>query len=115
MATKIAVILAAVWAAPAMAAPTYLTCVVDQGATESTVEITVDESEQRATVYLPATGRMVTRKALFSPKDVTIPDDASTWSINRVDLTMRRTYNFGEQSSDPGKCALMPAPAKRAF
>ena len=56
--------------------------------------------EQRATVVLPTTGRVVTVKALFSPGDVTILDGIDTWAINRVDLGISADFDDRPRSID---------------
>ena len=113
---KFLVLVAAIGSSSLQAAPIYLSCTVDQSGKILPVEITADETEQRATVVLPTTGRVVTVKALFSPGDVTILDGIDTWAINRVDLGFRRILTIGQdQSTYTGKCTLKPAPAKRAF
>ncbi len=80
------------------------------------VDVTLDETEQRAIVTLPSTGRSVTLRALFSPIEVRIPDDESTWIVDRVKLAFHRVMVIGDRRWDePGKCSIKPAPAKRAF
>ena len=102
--------------APAAAAPTYLACTVDQGDGPLAVEVTADETEQRATVLLPSTGRVVTVKALFSPAEVNILDDVSTWVVDRVNLGFQRIVTIGDHRSVySGSCKIKPAPPKRAF
>jgi len=96
----------------ATAAPTYLACSVTDSSKTFAVEVTADESQQRATVVLPDTGRVVTRKALFAPDRVEILDDESTWVIDRITLDFHRIVVIGDDRSDnPGKCALKAAPA----
>lgn len=101
---------------PALAAPTYLACTLDQSSTQLPVDVTVDEDGQRAIITLPTTGRMVTRRAAFSPTEVSIPDDETTWVVNRTNLTFQRIIDIaGKRSAYAGTCAVKPAPAKRAF
>lgn len=104
----------------AAATPTYLSCTIDQGATELQVEVTADEEQQRATISLPSTGRAVTRPALFSPSEVQIEDRlgvwVDNWVIDRVNLGIQRRASIGDKLTvHSGKCVIKPAPAKRAF
>lgn len=112
----LAAVIFATASAPALAAPVYLACTVQQGSGPIAVEITADEADQRAIVLLPGTGRVVTRKALFSPTEVNILDDETTWVVDRVSLNITRRFDLGDHhSAYPGKCAIKPAPPKRAF
>jgi hypothetical protein len=97
--------------------PVYLSCQLKQEERSLPVDIAVDESNQQVTVALPTTGRTVTRRAIFSPADVVVPDDNMTWTIDRVHLAFKRTLHFMPKS-DPGElgdCKIKPAPAARAF
>ena len=107
-------LLMAIAASPTV--PTYLTCVANQEGGPIAVEITANEAEQQAIVALPETGRVVTRRAMFSPSEVKIFDQESLWVINRVDLSFKRIFTIGDHSStSPGACKIAPEPAKRAF
>ena len=99
----------------AQGAPTYLACSVDQEGVPLAVEVVADEASQRATISLPS-GRVVTRSALFSPTEVKVLDEMSTWVVDRVHLGFKRIVVIGEKTwIDSGRCQVSPAPAKRAF
>jgi hypothetical protein len=105
-------------AAPAAVGPTYLTCELarEEGGPLA-VDVAVDEANQQVTIALPSTGRVVTRRALFSPTEVTVPDQPVTWRVSRVDLTFGRKFDFmpAGDVGETGRCQLKAAPAKRAF
>lgn len=100
----------------AAAGPVYLDCVFPRDGKPLSLEATLDEVNQRATIALE-TGYMVVKPALFSPDRVVVRDKDDTWSFSRTDLSMRRTFSF-MPPNDPGEagtCKIKPAPAKRAF
>lgn len=103
-------------AVSASAAPVYLRCefVRDDGNIE--IEFAVDEPNQLVTIALPS-GRVVTRRGLFGPSEVRIPDQPSVWTIDRVNLTLRRTFDFrpASDAGESGKCKIKDKPPKRAF
>lgn len=97
------------------AAPTYLTCYIEQDGERLPVEIAADEDNRRATVSLK-TGRIVERLAQFTPAELRIVDQQSLWVVDRADLDFQRVVTIGDhQSTNYGKCAMKPAPAERAF
>lgn len=105
-------------AAPTAAGPTYLTCeLARQEGGPLAVDVAVDEANQQVTLSLPSTGRVVTRRALFSPTDIMVPDSPETWRISRVDLSFGRKFDFRPtgDAGETGRCQVKPAPAKRAF
>jgi hypothetical protein len=103
--------------AAAAASPIYLDCAIQRStAPPLKIDVVLDEANQKATLSLD-TGLVIVRPAVFAPDRVRVPDDETTWTISRVDLGINRTMSF-MPPSDPGesgKCALKPAPAKRAF
>lgn len=107
-------LLLAIASAPASAAPTYLSCVAQQGQ-PLPVNIVADEQGQTATVELPS-GRIVRRPAVFSPTEVRILDEETTWIVDRVKLGFQRVVSIGDHTSVyPGTCAVGKAPPQRAF
>lgn len=103
-------------ASPAAATPTYLACTLQDGATATSVALTVDEPDQSVTVEQQTTGRAIRRRAIFSPTEVRIPDEPSTWIVDRVNLGLQRIVTFSDkQFVDRGQCKVLAAPAKRAF
>jgi hypothetical protein len=104
------------WAAGAAAAPTYLECKLQREGAVSIVEIVADEDNHSAVIALPATGRTVTRQAVFSPTTVRISDDPEIWIVDRVSLKLVRDMKIGDEVSRlTGTCSLKPKPDKRAF
>lgn len=97
--------------------PVYLACTLKNGDGEIAVDVTADEANQTAAVTILRTGRAVTRRALFSPEKVTIPDDnGMTWSVDRVNLNFDRVIVIGDyRSTETGRCSVKPQPQKRAF
>lgn len=104
------------WAAGASTEPVYLTCQLKQETGLLPAEIAVDEANQKVTIGLPS-GRTVTRNGLFSPTEIKVMDDQTTWVIDRVSPSVRRTFAFmpADDAGEFGKCALKPTPEKRAF
>ncbi len=116
MIRAMAAIAAFSWTTGAMAEPTYLVCQLVQETGLIPVEIALDEDNQKVTIGLPS-GRTVSRDGLFGPTEIKVVDDQTTWIINRVSSSLRRTFAF-MPLSDPGEhgeCAVKAAPAKRAF
>lgn len=103
-------------ASPATGTPAYLACTLQDGDTATSVALTVDESGQSATIDQQTTGRVVRRRAIFSPTEVRIPDEPSTWVVDRVSLALQRIVTFSDkQFVDRGQCKVLSAPSKRAF
>ena len=96
--------------------PAYLSCTLNEGETAQAIDLTIDERSQSVTIDQKTTGRIVSKKAVFSPSIVKVPDDEATWSIDRVTLELRREVVIGEKRwNDVGKCKLADVPLKRAF
>jgi hypothetical protein len=101
----------------ANAAPVYLTCSwngEDQG---KTIDLAIDESNQRITVGHP--GDSVTNlPALFNPDEVRATErigaESMYWVVNRVDLSLTTTVTFSSNVRK-GVCKVKPSPDKRAF
>jgi hypothetical protein len=103
-------------AALAASAPTYLSCTLQDGETKTLVDLTVDEVAQNVTIEQKTTGRLVSRAAVFSPTEVRVPDQPSTWVVDRVTLALQRVVKFSNQQFvDHGQCKVSTTPAKRAF
>lgn len=103
-------------AATANAAPTYLDCELKQTDKMLPVDIMVDEATQQVTIALPS-GYVTSKSGAFSPTEVKLVDGQNTWTINRVDLSIHRSFAFmpAEDPGERGSCKVKPAPAKRAF
>lgn len=107
---------AALTAQPAVAAPTYLNCSVDNETSVAKIDIALDEQAQTAVFSSPAEGKTQTRAAAFTAQSVTIPDTVFTWTIDRVSLALTRVTTIGEKRwDDRGQCKIAPVPANRAF
>lgn len=105
-------------ATTASSGPIYLTCeLARQEGGPLAVDVAVDEANQQVTIALPSTGRVITKRALFSPTEILVPDEPTTWRFNRVDLSFERKFDFrpSTDAGETGRCQLKPAPAKRAF
>lgn len=109
-------LLFAIAAAATPLAPVYLACTLAQEVGVLNVDIALDEANQRSTVALPS-GLTITQPAVFSPAAVKIPGKNDTWTIDRVTLSIRRTFAFQPQDhpGQSGTCKLQDVPAKRAF
>lgn len=105
-----------VLAGAAAASPVYLACPLQREAGPLVIDVVVNEPVQEVTISVPG-GRTVTRKALFTPSEVRMTDDQTTWIFNRVDLSFQHILSFMPASDpgDTGKCSLKPAPTERAF
>lgn len=113
---SVALFAALLGSAPATGSPTYLSCSLQDGDAQTAVDLTIDEAAQSVTIDQKTTGRLVSRAAVFSPTEVRIPDDPSTWVVDRVTLALQRVVKFSDQQFvDQGKCKVLPTPAKRAF
>lgn len=100
----------------ALAAPVYLSCTLQEGEHEQAVDLAIDEPNQSVTVTQKTTGRVFRRKSVFTPSEVSIPDEVSVWTIDRTNLKFRRDTTIGDkQFVDHGSCSLVPEPEKRAF
>lgn len=109
-----AVIVAGFVTAPAIAAPTYMSCVfVSSEGAKSEVKITADESAGTVDVLVPSTGFTARMAGTFTSDRVLFKDKMLDYSISRVDLTVSRTIRM-INSTDKGKCSI-EAPPKRAF
>lgn len=97
-------------AVAAAGTPTYLRCTFD-GAKDMLV--TADEANSTATVNIPSTGYMAKLPASFTPDTVQFGNRIITWSVNRVDLSARRTFDGGSADRS-GRCRIETAP-DRAF
>jgi len=106
----------AVLASAQATSPVYLECQMRPGADPFRADLVVDEANQRVTVALE-TGRTETRQALFAPSTVTVRDGETTWTLSRIDLSIRRTFAFMPPSDkgEDGACKIKPTPTKRAF
>lgn len=99
----------------AASAPTYLGCSLDENGHLMKVDVAVYESDRQA-VLAQSTGRTVTRPAVITPSDVSIADDESVWTIDRVTLAFTRRIVIGDREwLERGKCEVKPVPADRAF
>lgn len=95
--------LAAMAPSPAIAA-TSLTCSIDAATGPFAVEVTLDEPGATATVFLPHSGLIERRPAIFSADSVRFSTRYVEYTISRVDLTIRRRLAIG--GSDSGKCVV---------
>lgn len=100
-------------ATTAIAAPTYLKCVIAADTSAVQVEITLDEAAGQATVYLPSTGRASKSSAVFRPGEVLFNDGDVSYSVSRTDFTIVRTVR-AYKWVDNGQCELQTN-QKRAF
>lgn len=114
-ASSIALALAALFvAAPAAAAPTYLTCVFTDGRGDPfPVQLTVDETAATVTAYMPRTGNQQRFDAVFRPESVVFRGRDIGYRLSRVDLTLVRTTPI-IRSEDTTVCTIETAPP-RAF
>ncbi|MEH3121077.1 MAG: hypothetical protein PGN16_03710 [Sphingomonas phyllosphaerae] len=104
------------WMLLAASAPIYLSCEVPSGPNPNPVEMTLDETQGRATIYVVSTGVAYKAPAAFTSEKVIVREEQSVWTIDRTTLAAERSYNFGRQPNfDTGKCVVKPAPANRAF
>lgn len=98
---------------PATAAPTYLSCLIDNDGIPVRVELTMDEPNSEVTIFMPHSGHTRRVRAVFSPSDVRFAQGDVKFYVNRVDLTLRRLWaTIGMDNS--GKCEVGAIP-KRAF
>ena len=104
-------------ASPGLAAPTYLTCEIVQTDRTFPIEVTLDEANQQATIFIPSTGNRVRRSAQFSAEKVIVPDgDMMSYEFSRIDGSVtRRMPILDNQIADRGKCKVNAPPSERAF
>lgn len=112
---RLAICLAAISVAtPALAAPTYMTCVfTNSEGTKSEVKITADEANASVSIYVPSSGHSQRAPATFTPDRLIFKTDMLDYVISRTDLAASRTIRM-ISSTDKGVCSVDPAP-KRAF
>lgn len=103
-------------ATPAAAAPVYLICSFTEDAAGD-LQVTVDEVNASASVYLASNGYSQQFKAAFGPDTVAFESSQHEYALSRTGLTLRRTIKMlrGYPSAvDIGQCRLQAVP-KRAF
>lgn len=104
-------------ASPSLAAPIYLTCEIVQSDRSFPIEVTLDEANQQATIFIPSTGNRVRRAAQFTADKVIVPDgDMMSYEFNRIDgSVIRRMPILDNQIADRGTCKVTTPPKDRAF
>lgn len=104
-------------ASPSLAAPVYLTCEIVQSERTFPIEVTLDEANQQATIFIPSTGNRVRRAAQFTAEKVIVPDsDMMLYEFNRIDgSVVRRMPILDNKVADRGTCKVSAPPANRAF
>lgn len=107
------VILLALLATPAAAAPTYLRCSFPSRDASFEVQITADEANSTVTVFMPRTGHTERMNAVFTPTQVLFQNRMMSYALSRTDLSIRRTVP-AIRAVDEGRCDLVTAP-RRAF
>lgn len=98
----------------ASAAPAYISCPFKDGwGNPFEVQITADEANGTVTLYMPSTGNIQTRRAVFGPREVVIADRDITYRIDRTTLVIERSIARFDQI-DRVECKLEKVP-QRAF
>lgn len=92
------------------AATIYLSCTFPDA---SPVDITLDEANSRATVYVPASGKTFAFDASFGANEVRFENASVSYIVSRIDLSVRRLIKI-LHSENAGRCQIN-APEKRAF
>lgn len=97
--------------------PVYLRCEFAEPSGNWSVDLAVDEANQRIGIGRPNVPP-TNLSALFTPDRVIASEpvgaETMTWTISRTDLTVSTTTSFSPRRST-GACKLQPIPAKRAF
>lgn len=102
-------------AAPATAAPTYLSCTILAEKGPFPISLTVDEDAQSVTTAMPTTGHSQRLPAVFSPTSVSFRNSMLRYEVSRTDLTIKRVLTIGAKDwTDTGTCKVETPPA-RAF
>lgn len=103
----------AISAAPAMAAPTYLSCDLGRDGKSFIVKVTADEAEGAVAIYIPSTEYREKVRGAFTADKVLFETDAIAYDLSRVDLKIKQvTKGFGWVAN--GTC-VVEQPPKRAF
>lgn len=97
----------------AQAAPIYLNCFISVDEVKTEVQVTADEANGSATVFIPSIGRTANMVAAFRPTEVIISDRFGFYRIDRRTLAIERTIKMLD-GVDRGTCKIEKAPA-RAF
>jgi hypothetical protein len=96
--------------------PVYLACDLQEGATATSITLTIVEDDQTVTLVQNHSGRTISKRSIFSPSEVKIPDDESIWIVDRTTLGIKRIVKIGTARwEDIGQCRLVETPPKRAF
>lgn len=109
----VAAALSALASTTAHAAPIYLNCLIVSGDIKMEVQVTADEANGAATVFIPSVGRTVSMVAAFRPAEVIISDRFGFYRIDRRSLAIERTIRM-LSGVDRGTCKIEKAPT-RAF
>lgn len=97
----------------AHAAPIYLNCFISVDNVKSEVQVTADEANGSATVFIPSIGRTANMVAAFRPTEVIISDRFGFYRIDRRTLAIERAIKMLD-GVDRGSCTIEKAPS-RAF
>jgi len=98
----------------ALAAPTYLTCMMPAGTGQPMArwDVTLDEAAGTARYAIPSMNVIQKYPAVFTADKVLF----GSFEISRVDLTLTRTLQIlDEKRIDTGQCSLAKPPQKRKF
>lgn len=109
----VAAALSALASTTAQAAPIYLNCLIVSGEIRTEVQVTADEANGAATVFIPSIGRTANMVAAFRPAEVIISDRIAFYRIDRRTLAIERTIRL-LSDVDRGTCKIEKAPT-RAF
>ncbi len=108
-----AMIGAVVAASPAVAAPVYLKCAIEQDGGPLQINFVLDEETGRVAVIIPKTGAVDQVRGTFMIDRVLVPRDPSSFEISRTDLSIVRSTPM-LKATDRGSCKIEELP-KRAF
>jgi hypothetical protein len=100
-------------ATPAMAAPVYLKCSIEQDGGPLQVNFVLDEETSRVAVIIPKTGAVDQVRGTFMIDRVLVPRDPSSFEISRTDLSVVRSTPM-LKTTDRGFCKVEEF-RKRAF
>jgi hypothetical protein len=103
-------------ATPALAAPVYLVCSFMSPYIAEEEDYTLNEQAGTITYTGPNATYTPTFRAAFTPDRVVYRNQMlSTYTFNRIDLSVTVTNSSGPANLIRGQCKLRTAPAKRAF
>lgn len=112
-ALRLVVLISALGAAPASAAPVYLTCDFPNDGGSFIVNVTADEQAGTVSLFMPSTNNRQQLTGTFTADRLIFSDRYMRYTINRVDLSIVRETPM-IRSVESGQCKVQQPP-KRAF